>query len=97
MKEGHLTVVKSICVCEDFSCVLYVYQNTILPEALNITLPSFINSVSALKTVCTFVDSCNICCGNQDEKFHLLSDVRKGNFMDTSGLCIIYLVPSRCI
>lgn len=50
------------------------------------SLPCKITSLSVLKTVIQFVNSCEICAGNPDEKFRGLISARKGKFMDASGM-----------
>ena len=51
------------------------------------SLPQTIGSMSDVKTILEFVDSCSVCEGNDDEKYHcLVASKRDGNFMDCSGM-----------
>ena len=54
------------------------------------SLPQVVRTVSDIKTVLHYVDSCSICMGNGDEKFEPLVSSRKGNFMDTSGTYVMF-------
>ena len=90
MMDNGPVIVESICIHEDFSWQLHIQQKIIHPESLEVTMPSLLNSVSALKHIISYVDSCNICCGNPDGKFHPLVVSRNGKFMDSSGLCIYW-------
>ena len=77
-------VAVSICIHEDFSWQLYVQRKVI--EPCSPALPRVLDSVSALEAIISYVSSCNICCGNSDEKFLPLANCRKGKFMDSSGI-----------
>lgn len=48
-------------------------------------VPSRISSLSDVKMVVEFVDSCVTCIGNPDDKYSVLVSARKGIFMDASG------------
>ena len=60
---------KSICIHEDCAWQLNIQQKIIHPQSLGVNILHALNSVSALKHILSYVDSCNICCSNPDEKF----------------------------
>jgi len=54
-----------------------------------------IGSMSHMKTILDYVDSCSVCEGNYDEKYHSLITSRDGDFKDSSGtlwLCCVCVI-----
>ena len=49
-------------------------------------ISSRITSVDALVNVIKFLTSYHFCCGNEDEKYHLIQAERKGVFKDITGI-----------
>ena len=55
-------------------------------SAIFLTLSQFIDSLSSLSKVVSFVNECDICPGNNDASFHILCSTKR-NFTDLSGEC----------
>ena len=49
-------------------------------------VPQTIGSLADLKTVLLYVDSLTVCLGNDDSKYEELITIKKGNFMNHSGM-----------
>ena len=76
----------SLCIDSDFVWTLYVHGIALNSASPVMTSASpFLESVSQVASVLSFVDSCTICCGNPDEKYLPLVKSRKGKFVDVSG------------
>ena len=67
---------------DDFSFEVHMQGNQVQTQLFEI------ETVECVGDVMSNISSSRLCCGNQDDKFHPLSDVRKGKFVDTKGKVI---------
>ena len=86
-KSGDFQVCTSFMVNRDMSWEVMV-QGCKMPSSCDIlsSLPQTIWSMSHMKSVLDYVDSCSVCEGYNDEKYHCLISSRDGDFKDSSGM-----------
>ena len=91
--SGDFQISMSLVVNIDMSWEVTVLGSK-LPSSCAIlsSLPQIIGSMSHIKSILAYVDSCSVCIGNNDEKFHSLVTSRDGDFMDSSGMIWLLLV-----
>ena len=99
---GNFQVSLSVTINPDMSWEASVQGHKLLPSCgVFSSLPQVVRTVSDIKTVLHYVDSCCICVGNDDEKFEPLVSSRKGNFMDSSGMlclnCNVLSYQNYCV
>ena len=88
-KSGNFQLSLSVTINTNMSWEASVQSHKLLSSCdVFSSLPQVVQTVSDMKTVLHYVDSCAICIGNNDEKFEPLVSSRKGNFMDSSGMYI---------
>lgn len=85
--SGDIELSLSIKIKEDKSWELTVFDTLVSSSCRAFSmLPQTIGSVAELKTVLLHVDTLTICLGNNDTKYEGLITMRRGNFMDHSGM-----------
>lgn len=95
--EERVELTRSVTIESNFDWHLTVGDKELLPSShpLEGRVPSRISSLSDVKMVVEFVDSCVTCIGNPDDKYSVLVSARKGIFMDASGTRVSYMIYWR--
>lgn len=89
MRDGCLAIDASLSVHDDFVWQAEVGGRSI--PILHFNFQNRLDSLSAVSKLVSVIDNGTICCGNPDSKFLSLVKLRKGKFMDSSGMCNIIL------
>lgn len=89
--SGNFQLSLSVTINADMSWEASVQGHKLLSSCdVFLSLPQVVRTVSDIKTVLHYVDSCSICMGNDDKKFEPLVSSRKGNFMNSSGMLCMF-------
>lgn len=84
-KQSLVRVSYSVHITEDFQWRLICRGRSVPhPEACPLlrSVPSALKSVTDVVQILTLLNTSTVCEGNADERFHCLSNSRKGRFMD---------------
>ena len=87
-KQSLVRVSYSVHITEDFQWRLICRGRSVPhPEACPLlrSVPSALKSVTDVVQILTLLNTSTVCEGNTDERFHCLSNSRKGHFMDPTG------------
>ena len=77
----------------NFKWSLFIASHLISVDTSDICkeFPSCVNTVDAVLKILSCLDTCVICMGNPDDKFHELTTKRKGVFKTISGKIVLYM------
>ena len=95
------TVSRTLVVQQDFSWAVHVEGKQLNYHAPQLsTMPQLVVSIANIRDVITYLDSCTLCCGNEDDKYTALVEPRKGSFMNAAGIWLHFInviMSSLCI
>ena len=82
---GDFCLALSLRVSHDRTWEVVVTNLTLKPDTLS-TFPKIVATLRDLKLLLTSLNGMVFCCGNNDAKYDILVEKRKGVFMDQSGM-----------
>ena len=89
--HGEITQVCNLTIHDDLSWHIFTDDQRIPSNASifiksSVNLPQSVRSLRELEHVLQFLSKCEVCSGNCDEKFQVLVESRKGNFMNATSI-----------